>query len=64
MVLYLSPALSYYVDFKEVIKIAEIADKIIEVTEEMWLSCSEFNRKAHVRVHLNPKHFPHCKLTI
>ena len=39
---------------------ADIAEKIIEVTEEMWLSCNEFNRNMineylESAVHLSPK---------
>jgi hypothetical protein len=39
---------------------AEIANKIIEVTDEMWLSCNEFNRNMineylDSAVHLSPR---------
>ena len=39
---------------------ADIAEKIIEITEEMWLSCNEFNRNMineylESAVHLSPK---------
>jgi len=45
---------------------AEIAEKIIEVTEGMWLSCNEFNRimineYLDSAVHLSPKSFAQYK---
>ncbi|MDD4412008.1 MAG: site-specific integrase, partial [Bacilli bacterium] len=45
---------------------AEIANKIIEITEDMWLSCSDFNRNMiseylDSAVHLSPKSFAQYK---
>ena len=39
---------------------ADIAEKIIEITKEMWLNCNEFNRNMineylESAVHLSPK---------